>query len=378
MEEINRAKQIASDCLAKCKVKEGYISGTHHFVDIWARDFFMASWGTDDFETYKKGIISIIEHINKDGLVPYRLRRSSLNVIKYLGKPTYLRKIIPDYRSFQSGGIVLDGGLFLIIGIYDYYTKTSDVSFLKDNFGVVQKIHNYYEEISINGLLMQDRLCEWYDAVNRAGVGLYNNVLYCAALERYLKILTVLNSSKEEKSDTVEKINVVKSYIERKLWNGEYYSEFSIDKLNKYFNPSYNLLGIYLNVFNSERSSLIIKRILEQYNKEFALECSYPYYDKRLIPWYNKLFGISDYCRGLYWLQSICLLGCCLIDYGEKEMAITIAEKVSKQIVQYENVFEIYERNGKPVNRIFYKSEKNFAWSSGLFLNFIKKLEVCY
>lgn len=41
---------------------------------------------------------------------------------------------------------------------------------------------------------------------------------------------------------------------------------------------------------------------------------------------------------------------------------------IGEQIVKYNGVYEIYEKNGKPVKRMFYQSEHPFAWSAGLYL----------
>ncbi len=37
-------------------------------------------------------------------------------------------------------------------------------------------------------------------------------------------------------------------------------------------------------------------------------------------------------------------------------------------IVKYNGVYEVYEKDGTPLKRIFYRSEHPFAWSAGLFL----------
>ncbi len=48
---------------------------------------------------------------------------------------------------------------------------------------------------------------------------------------------------------------------------------------------------------------------------------------------------------------------------------------MAEKIVEYENVHEVYEKNGKPVRRALYVSEVPFAWSAGLFVKAVKEVE---
>jgi hypothetical protein len=43
-------------------------------------------------------------------------------------------------------------------------------------------------------------------------------------------------------------------------------------------------------------------------------------------------------------------------------------------ILENKGVYEVYDKTGKPVKRIIYKSEYPFAWSSGLLIYAAKEI----
>lgn len=102
---------------------------------------------------------------------------------------------------------------------------------------------------------------------------------------------------------------------------------------------------------------------------EFTLEENYPRYPFWRIPVWNHLLGLADYHnRGCLWLQPGILYALCLKKTGKKQMAQTMLASISRKIVEHHGVFEIYEKDGHPVKRFFYRAEFPFAWSAGLYL----------
>jgi hypothetical protein len=45
-----------------------------------------------------------------------------------------------------------------------------------------------------------------------------------------------------------------------------------------------------------------------------------------------------------------------------------VLNDIAKKVIEYNGICEIYEKNGSPVQRRFYRSEGPFAWSAGLYL----------
>ena len=48
--------------------------------------------------------------------------------------------------------------------------------------------------------------------------------------------------------------------------------------------------------------------------------------------------------------------------------------KLKLEVLEHKGVFEVYEKTGKPVNRLPVKSETPLAWSSGLFIYAVKEI----
>jgi len=136
-----------------------------------------------------------------------------------------------------------------------------------------------------------------------------------------------------------------------------------------YFASFGNLLAILFDFADREKSLLILEFAQKNCLNSFTLETNYPKYPFWRIPFWNHLGGMADYSnRGCLWLQPGILYALALHKIGKKLEAQNMLIKISKTIIKHNGVFEIYERDGTPVNRYIYKSEYPFAWSSGLFL----------
>ena len=116
--------------LKQCITSQGIIAGTHHFVDLWARDSLFATFGSDALPA-KTTIETFLRFQRDDGLIPYRVMRSKTTIAKYFGKPTLLDEPVAQYRSRQSGGLVLDGGLMTVIAAYEYARRSGRSKFLQ-------------------------------------------------------------------------------------------------------------------------------------------------------------------------------------------------------------------------------------------------------
>src|SRR5512135_3468457 len=97
---IDAARVIAKKALEACTTPDGIIAGTHHFVDLWARDSLFASFGAPAADA-ERTIETFLRFGRPDGMIPYRIfRRAGL---------------FANFRSVQSGGLVPDGGLMAVI-----------------------------------------------------------------------------------------------------------------------------------------------------------------------------------------------------------------------------------------------------------------------
>jgi glycogen debranching enzyme len=69
---IKSAKNISEKDISFCKVEQGIVAGPHHFVDLWARDSFFATfglYGKKDFPVFRQTIDTFLRFQRSDGLV---------------------------------------------------------------------------------------------------------------------------------------------------------------------------------------------------------------------------------------------------------------------------------------------------------------------
>ncbi|NBV42415.1 hypothetical protein EBR96_06580, partial [bacterium] len=93
----------------------------------------------------------------------------------------------------------------------------------------------------------------------------------------------------------------------------------------------------------------------------------HPKYRAKHIYWPFFLINMSDYHNGLDWLWVGCVDAIAKWRCGLEPEGVDHITKIAHKIIEHNGVFEVYE-NGKPVRRLFYRSEEWFAWSSGLYV----------
>jgi glycogen debranching enzyme len=321
---LHNAYVIARKDLSSCCTPDGIVAGTSHFVDMWARDSMFASLGSSERDV-NRTIDTFFKFQRKDGAIPYRIfRRGGL--------------LIPNFRSVQSGGFVPDGGLMTVIAAKKFgmkYTKQihGALIFYKNKFGK-KLISEWFQ-------------CEWADAVLKMGNVLFTNVLYWKATD----------------SPTIAK------KINETFWNGSYFADWVDYKRQDYFASHPNMLAIVWGLATVQQSERILAYAGNTCWNGWALEENYPMYPFWRIPLQNHLSGTADYHnRGCIWLQPVILYAMALAKTGHTREARQVFGKISQKIIEYNGVYEVYEKNGAPVRRLFYRAEQPFAWSAGLFI----------
>jgi hypothetical protein len=195
---------------------------------------------------------------------------------------------------------------------------------------------------------------------------LYSNVIYWKSLKRLGDYLKKINDDRAGWFDTKQK-SVAKS-IRKRLWNGKFFADWYDYKRQDYFYPYGNLLAVLWGLTTPHES----ESILEEAGKlwfGFTLETNVPKYPWWRVDFLNHLIGMGDYQnQGVLWLQPGILYAAALAKVGRLKKSEAFLKLISDQILKFGGVYEAYERNGKPIQRIIYKSEQPFAWSAGLFL----------
>lgn len=366
---IDAASDVAGESLRQCFTDDGIICGRHHFVDLWARDGLFAALGAlaaGETEAAKNTIVSFIRFQRRDGLIPYRIFRSRNTLAKYSGKPAYLPVPRPNFRSYQSGSIVPDGGVLTVIAADAYYRKTKDTQFISRYYPALVRAVNWYR-LQFQDLIREGYCCEWNDAVWKQGNTLYTNVLYVAALDTMARLANRLHDDTRTGLYDRHAKNL-RHAVRQKFWNGRYFSDWVDHRRHDYFYSHGNMLALWFGLATPGEARRILRTAGEKCFCDFTLRESFPRYPFYLVPPHNYLMGIGDYHNGLLWLQPGIWYALNLAKFGFTGEAIRVFSKISRKLTHYKNVFEVYETDGRPVWRSWYKAEHPFAWSSGLFL----------
>lgn len=353
LHNIKNAQSIAHYALRACVTNDGIVAGTHHFVDLWARDSLFATFGSDALSA-KTTIETFLKFQREDGLIPYRVMRSKTSIAKYFGKPTLLRRLMSNFRSHQSGGLVLDGGLMVIIATSEYVRQSRDFRFFQTNRIQLERAMHWYENRFGDHLLSEWFQCEWADGVLKMGQTLYTNVLYWKALG------DIGYHSRQR---------CIGDLIRKHFWNGTYFADWADYKRQDYFSSYANMLAIVFGLATKAESKSILDFAKRYCLSDWSLETNYPKYPFWRIPPMQYVSGLADYHnRGCLWLQPGITYAVALNTCGYHRDAQVIFSKIAQQINRHNRVYEVYEKDGTPVNRSLYRSEGPFAWSAGLFL----------
>jgi len=255
-----------------------------------------------------------------------------------------------------------------IITVLKYYEKTKDKSFLGKYFENIQKAIEWNFSRAPNNILIEESYyATWADALRKKGKVLYTNVLHCKACFDFSKICRILNKKTKSKK-YFELYGKIKTEINRIFWTGDHYADWIDWRKHNYFSSDGNILAILFDISDKEQSLSILNFIDEHKLEGFTLDLNYPPYTPWNTSFVMRLGGLGDYHNGVKWLWIGCLDVLARIKLGQQENALNLLRKISKKIIECNGVYEVYEKNGKPLKRFTYQSEDTFAWSAGLFI----------
>jgi glycogen debranching enzyme len=369
--DIRAAKLIATRALVACDTEIGFAAGTHHFVDLWARDSLFATFGANTVgkaSRSKATIKSFLTYQRVDGLIPYLVLRSRMTAGKYFHRHSYYPSPVPHFRSNQSGGVVMDGGLMAIIAMRSYIESSGDLRFLKENYGILEKGLVWYWKKFHMGLVREWFLCEWADAVLKIGHTLYTNVLYWKAIGDMAWMAKKLKK-KTESAMYYAWQEKIQALLQSRFWNGVFFADWIDYARHDYLATHANMLAIAFGLATKTQATSILAYAKEHCWNGWTLESNYPRYEWWRIPLLQRVVGMADYHnRGCMWLQPGIWYAIALATVGRKKEGKLVLEAISKKIVEAQDVYEVFEKNGKPVRRTIYRSEGPFAWTAGVYL----------
>lgn len=371
---ISEAYEIAVKSLRKCYKQDWIHAWTKHFTDIWSRDSIFASfWALDLWDNYivKKNLLKIISNLSSDWQIFLRYWSSSFfQVLKFFGLDFWKDKA----RYFQDkwNNVSQDQNSLFLILLYKYIKDTWDILFAKDNIKQIQKVFNWNETQLKWDFIFWANYTTWQDSVKKPWYNLINNVFYLESIKSYSKIL-----------ESIWEENLIyKDYFEEKklkfidfFWNKEkwYFNDWIDNReVYDYFSLDGNMFSIFFWITDSKKSEKILNFLIlneENLLSPFWAKTNYPNYSFSQVCRRYHLFWMADYHNNsLYWLWLWSLVSVVLYKTWNSNLAFLELEKISKIIKKYKNVYEVYDKAGKPLKRFFYSSEENFAWSSSFFI----------
>jgi glycogen debranching enzyme len=364
---ISKAREIAERDLRQCYFKGKVLASLLNFSDFWARDTFWALPGIlkmGDFGVARSCFELFLKYQKADGLIPRKIALD-YNGFKYLFKKSIKRK---KPRAIYNGNIpisdYIDGNSLFIIALDKYLTETRDFDFAKDNFKKVRKIIEWYDYKLKNLFIKEYFLANWMDTIFKNGYVLYSNVLYCRALESFSQICR-FTGHENVAIDYEEKHLEMRERINSHFWNGEFFD----DQLghHKHFDVAGNVTACFFGIAPPDRAEIIFKK-LESIKKDKLCPTVDPLYPFWKICPAAYLLGIPEYQNGISWMWIDLLAVGALFKFGKKEEALKHFSEISEIIVKNGAVYETYWPDGRPFNKLLWKSAVPFAWASGLFL----------
>ncbi len=377
LEKINQAYQIAVSDLKYCYEKRdsqtGILAGRGHFGDYWGRDSFFASLGClsiNDIGIVKKNILLFLKFQKKNGQIPLRIERGNF-YLNFFGI-NFIKKLSPVFLEDKFTSYPPDSSLLLPMIFEAYVRKTSDIKFLKEHYAGIQRAVEWSISTDHNNdwLIEEGHYSTWADSLKKHGNVLYTNVCFFKAAKSMAELSSILGKKFEHiKYSTIA--GKIKNKINKEFWNGEYYIDW-IDgkKKHNYFSTDGNVLAVLWGLADRKKSISIINCLKKfRISTPYPSKTNYPSYHFRFAHPILHLIGLGDYHNStVSWIWLGCVSALAKNKYGKKKEAVAILSRISDLIVKHGTVYEIYEKDGRPVKRWFYKAEVPFTWSAGLFV----------
>jgi glycogen debranching enzyme len=354
---------IALRDLRACYGERGIFAGLHQFKDYWARDSFFASLGAlaaGDKEIVRKNIGLFLE-AEKRGQLPLRVGRKMHEVL--LGykdrRPIYTTDKNEHHSTDQNS-------LFIIL--LSEYVKIDGAAIVEKNRDKIKRIMDWNFTQDKDGDLLIEELpyCSWADSIFKKGKVLYTNVCHLHAMRCMAEFGFSEYRQKHAKA---------KQLLNELFWSGEHYQDWiDGEKHYNYFSTDGNMLAVLWGIADKVKAKHIeeASHIFDVH--DVPSRCVHPEYPKKYAYFPLRLLGLGDYHNGLSWIWLGSINALAKHRIGMKSEAKELMEKIGVLIEKFGMVYEVYGKDGRPVKRLIYRSERPFAWSSGLFVYAYKEI----
>jgi glycogen debranching enzyme len=327
--------------------ERGIYAGSSHFHDYWCRDSMFASFGAlaiGDLDIVGTALSHFLDNLRSDGHAPMRIGTKN-QVLRYLGLPT-----THGVHHCQDKGdnVTFDSNSLLLI-VAEKYEELSGKKLDRDK---ISNAAAWLDAEDRDGLLYEGKYASWDDSLKLTGARLYTNVCYYRSLIATSKLLGE-NKYADRAEGTKAKI--------LSWWNGSYFADGS----NPACLSAGNLLAILWDIADRNRSEKILAHIAKRKSISPPAGFWNPSRNDVFLPFF--IIHLDDYHGKMEWSWLAGAEIAALRKIGNNAEADKRMASLLTQIERYGTLHEVYE-NDKPVRRLVYRSEHDFAWGIGMLL----------
>jgi glycogen debranching enzyme len=370
MSIIDEAYCIAARDLRKDYFPKGIVTGDTRTI-YWSWDSFFASFGAcrlRDFEVVKRNLMLYLRHQRKDGMLPRRMSNLSF-YLKHLHLGGRGTRFHPSYHSTYWLGSPVFQNLIFVMAAAEYLRQSGDRRFVEGIYPSIRKAMEWAakQDSDRDGLIEEYPGVQWSESVLKQGKVLVTNVSYKRALDEMASIARLLGQDSDARRFSLL-AHEVRKRIDAVFWNGKYYSDWIDYWKHDYFSSDGNVLAVVWGVADKDRGKMIQRYIRDHQLDRVPLKTNHPSY-----PWYrvfvlNSIAGLYRYHNGFSWIWLGCFDAVAKHRLGMHAEARAEIERIAELICRHETVSEIFDEKGRPAKTWFYRTEKRFAWSAGVFI----------
>jgi len=359
---VKSAYEIALNDLRRCYTEQGIVAGrkSKRLHQYWARHAFFSSLGAlclNDDAIVKKNLGLFASMQRPNGVLP--------NQISLAMKPRY--KLL--------AGSVIDSTALFVVALAAYVRKTGDKEFLAEMFPKAERAMQFLlaKDRDKDALIEERVFANWAETVLKFGKVLYTNCCFYKAVKEFAWLAK--EAGKPGLSDTFERIaEKTKERINQAFWEGNYYIDWIDFRRHDFFSCDGNLLAIDFGIADRVQGQMILNKVKQHQLNKVPLKTNWPLYPVWRIPPTLLPLLEYNYHNGFSWPWLGCLNAIALNKVGWKKEAKQTLREVAGLINENGIVHEVFGPEGKPVNGLFLKSERPFAWNAAFFIRAVHEL----
>lgn len=323
-------------------------AGFRHFREPWARDFGFACLGLraeGQAEIARAGIRLFFRHQRPDGQLPLKLHSTRL-LERYLH--SLLARVQPDESDLipryltAHGTRSLDSVLLLIIA----WGELGQMEELRPQ---AQKALDWVErKRDRRGLIVQGPFADWADSIGRKGAVLYTNVLWWKARQML-------------KPDPATGQLLLKHFYR----DGYLYNT----PVSPVFTSAGNFMAVAWGLTDPQQSASILDYARANKISDVVparvTDRNYPFYQISPLMYVARIPHYHTHCSWM-WIGAWHAVACQRA--GRELEARQITERMLAIVERDRTVYEVHDRDGRPLARFFYHSEEPLSWNAAMLL----------